>query len=105
MTATPTFLILPYICWKRGKFYQKVDKNFTSQECPNCHQKTGKKSLNQRLHNCQFCGYQENRDIASAKVIKNRGLIAVGQPVIQNACGDGLAGLLRSNLYELVKSL
>jgi putative transposase len=93
--------ILPYICWKRGKFYQKVDKNFTSQECPNCHQKTGKKSLNQRLHNCQFCGYQENRDIASAKVIKNRGLIActersgsaVGQPVIQNACGDGLTGI------------
>jgi len=78
-------VMLPYICWKRGKFYQKVDKNFTSQECPNCHQKTGKKSLNQRLHNCQFCGYQENRDIASAKVIKNRGLIAVGQPVIQNA--------------------
>jgi putative transposase len=77
--------ILPYICWKRGKFYQKVDKNFTSQECPNCHQQTGKKKLSERLHNCQFCGYQENRDIASAKVIKNRGLIAVGQPVIQNA--------------------
>lgn len=105
--------ILPYICWKRGKFYQKVDKNFTSQECPNCHQQTGKKSLNQRLHHCQFCGYQENRDVASAKVIKNRGLIActersrsaVGQPVIQNACRDGLTGIKQLNLFDLVKSL
>jgi putative transposase len=97
--------ILPYTCWKRRKFYQKVDKNFTSQECANCHQKTGKKQLSERLHHCQFCGYQENRDIASAKVIKNRGLIAVGQPVIQNACGDGLTGVKQLNLFDLVKSL
>lgn len=28
--------ILPYICWKRGKYYAKVDNNYTSQECPSC---------------------------------------------------------------------
>ncbi len=35
--------ILPFVCWKRGKFYLKVNKNGTSQECPNCGSKTGKK--------------------------------------------------------------
>jgi putative transposase len=87
--------ILPYISWKRNKFYLKVNKNGTSQECPKCHKLTGKKKLNQRLHDCQFCKHQENRDIAAAKVIQYRGKIAVGQSVMisENACGDGLAGV------------
>ncbi|MBE9204345.1 transposase [Synechocystis salina LEGE 06099] len=95
--------ILPYISWKRGCFYLKVDKNGTSQQCPNCYQATGKKKLSQRLHNCQFCGHTENRDTASAKVIEYRGKIAVGQSVIQNACGDVLTGVKQLTLFALVK--
>jgi hypothetical protein len=46
------------------------------------------------------------RDIASAKVIKNRGLVAVGQPVNQKkACGDVLAGITELSLFDLAKSL
>lgn len=97
--------ILPFICWKRGKFYLKVNKDGTSQECPQCGSKTGKKKLSERTHRCQFCGHTESRDLASAKVIKNRGLIAVGQPVNQNACGDGLAGVRQLSLFDLAKSL
>ncbi len=73
------------------------------EQCPDA--PVGKVSLSERVHRCQFCGYQEQRDVASAKVIKNRGLIAVGQPVIQNACGDVLTGVKQLNLFNLVKSL
>jgi putative transposase len=66
---------------------------------------TGKKKLNQRIHNCQFCGHIENRDTASAKVIEYRGNTAVGQPVSQNACGDVLTGIKQLTLFDLVKSL
>ncbi|MGB3514513.1 MAG: transposase [Microcoleaceae cyanobacterium] len=72
--------ILPYICWKRGKYYAKVDKNYTSQECPKCGNRQ-KKKLSNRKHICSSCGYQKNRDVAAAKVIRNRGLIAVGHTV------------------------
>ncbi|WP_255502859.1 RNA-guided endonuclease TnpB family protein [Okeania sp. KiyG1] len=57
--------ILPYICWIRGKYYAKVDKNYTSQECPKCGHRN-KKKLSQRNHNCSNCGYQINRDIVAA---------------------------------------
>jgi putative transposase len=97
--------ILPYVCWKRSKYYFKVDKDGTSQECPNCHQNTGKKELSLRLHSCQFCGYTEQRDVASAKVIKNRGLIAVGHTVNKNAGRDGLTGVADQISVNLVKSL
>ncbi len=96
--------ILPFVAWKRGKFYLKVDKNGTSQECPKCHQVTGKKKLKDRLHICQFCGHIESRDTASAKIIMQRGITAVGHTVGKNACGDGLAGIRQSNLPNLVKS-
>ena len=80
--------ILPFICWKRGKYYLKVDKDYSSQECPNCRLFTGKKLLSQRLHSCPYCHVQLPRDIASAKIIEQRGKSAVGQPVVKNACGD-----------------
>ncbi|AFZ46869.1 transposase IS891/IS1136/IS1341 family [Cyanobacterium stanieri PCC 7202] len=97
--------ILPYVCWKRSKFYLKVDKNGTSQECSNCGNHTGKKHLGERVHNCQFCGYTAPRDVVSAKVIRNRGLIAVGHIVNQNAYGDVLTGIGQGNLLNLVKCL
>ncbi|MGK7920196.1 MAG: RNA-guided endonuclease InsQ/TnpB family protein [Trichodesmium sp.] len=94
--------ILAYICWKRGKYYLKVDKNYTSQECPLCGH-IQKKKLTERNHNCSNCGYHINRDIAAAKVIRKRGLKAVGHTVNQNTCGDGLAGV-QLNLFDLLPS-
>jgi putative transposase len=96
--------ILPFVCWKRGKFYLKVNKNGTSQECSNCGRHTGKKQLNVRLHSCQYCGYQKPRDVVSAVVIRNRGLIAVGHTVSQIACSDVLTGI-NPDLVNLVKCL
>ena len=81
-------VILPWVCWKRGKGYLKVDARGTSQECPDCghvHQK----ALSDRQHNCVSCGALMPRDIASAIVIKQR---AVGRTVQEKACGDGLSG-------------
>ncbi len=120
--------ILPFIAWKTGVYYQKVDKDFTSQECPNCGLPTGKKSLSQRVHNCQYCGLTLDRDVAAAKVIERRGKIAVGQPVInlgarlpsnggsltaceaagshhKNTCGDRGAGVEQLTLFNLVTGL
>lgn len=97
--------ILPYVCWKRSKFYLKVNKDGTSQECSNCGNHTGKKQLSERAHSCQSCGYTAPRDVVSAEVIRNRGLMAVGHTVIQNACGDVLTGFRRSDLTKLVKCL
>ncbi len=102
------FNILAYICWKRDVYFLKVNKDYTSQICPNCNTQTGKKNLSNRVHNCPNCGYQTNRDVAASQVIRNRGLthlesqsrwkadlkglIAVGQPVNKNAFGDVLSG-------------
>ena len=95
--------ILPFVAWKKGVYYQKVDKNFTSQTCPNCQLPTGKKSLNQRIHNCQYCNIVMDRDIASAKVIEQRGRVAVGQPASQKiACGERGAGIEQLTLFDLV---
>ncbi len=41
-----------------------------SQTCPKCgHQK--KKSLSERVHKCENCGFTTNRDTAAAIVIEN----------------------------------
>lgn len=80
------FNILSYISWKRGKYFGKVDKNGTSQICPNCDAHTGKKTLDVRIHSCSECGYTTNRDVAASQVIRNRGINAVGQTVSENAC-------------------
>ncbi|MDB9507252.1 transposase [Microcystis aeruginosa CS-338/01] len=97
--------ILPFVIWKRGKYYLKVDKNGTSQECPNCGAITGKKALSERVHRCDSCGHIEPRDTASAEVIENRGKNAVGLTVLENARGGDLTGIDRLNQVDLVKSL
>ena len=96
--------ILPYIAWKLGKFYLKVSKDLTSQTCPNCLQLTGKKSLDVRIHHCQHCGYEQDRDVAAAMIVEYRGNIAVGHTVNKNACGDGLTGAFEGDLLSLVKN-
>ena len=98
--------ILSYVCFKRGVYFDKVDKNYTSQECPKCGHNCGKKTLSNRVHKCPKCGYENHRDIASSEVIRNRGLNAVGQSVFQNACGEVLTGIREVQyLCGLVKTL
>ena len=97
--------ILPFICWKRGKFYLKVNKDFTSSECSNCGKHTGKKQLSQRIHSCQYCFHTESRDTNSAKIIMKRGQVAVGHIVNQNAWGDDATGFGQLSLSELVGNL
>lgn len=61
----------------------------TSQICPNCNYHTGKKELSQRIHWCGECGYEIDRDVASAQVVRQRGLAAVGHTV--QMLGEGLS--------------
>jgi putative transposase len=84
--------ILEWVCFRRDVYFAKVDKNGTSQTCPNCGAHTGKKTLDIRVHSCPECGYTTKRDIAAAQEVKNRGIKAVGQIVSENVCGDGLTG-------------
>jgi putative transposase len=85
--------ILGWICKKRGVYFAKVDPRGTSQTCPNCGVVTGKKMLSERVHKCPECGYQTHRDVAAAQVIRNRGVLAVGQTVSQIAFGGVLSGV------------
>jgi putative transposase len=94
------FNILSWVCWKTDTYFAKVDKNYTSQICPNCGAHTGKKTLDIRVHSCPECGYTTHRDVAAAQVIRNRGIdevlsagafrhleraVAVGQTVLEIA--------------------
>lgn len=81
--------ILPWVCLRRNKGYVKIPASGTSQECPDCGA-TVQKLLSDRWHQCS-CGSSKPRDVASGQVIRNR---AVGRTVQQNACGDGLAGVI-----------
>ena len=94
--------ILQWVCWKRGVYFAKVDKDYTSQVCPQCDAHTGKKELSIRIHACSECGYTVHRDVAAAQIVRNRGISGVGRilDTKENACGDGLTGTGNS----LVKS-
>jgi putative transposase len=111
--------ILSWACWKQGVYFEKVNKDYTSQVCPNCDTHTGRKKLDDRVHSCPECGYTTHRDVAAAQVIRNRGLsclaFRIGEPdgreplsaegrsvdIKEIACGGGLTGTGNS----LVKSL
>lgn len=89
--------ILEWVCFKRDIFFAKVDKNYTSQQCPECGTHTGKKGLDERIHSCPVCFYTTSRDIASAQVIRNRGIELVSESghdleVKEIACGGDAAG-------------
>jgi putative transposase len=68
--------MLEYKAVEAGSQVIKVDPRYTSQTCPGCG-KIQKKTLAERLHECS-CGYQEQRDIAAAKIILSRGLATLG---------------------------
>jgi putative transposase len=89
------FNILEYVCSKTDTYFAKVNKDYTSQTCPNCGTHTGKKELNVRVHQCPECGYVQDRDVAAAEVIRNRGLelnTAVGIPVVKQPSNGVLSG-------------
>jgi putative transposase len=86
------FNILQYVCSITDTYFQKVDKNYTSQTCPNCGTHTGKKELNVRVHKCSECGYEQDRDIAAAEVVRNRGISAVGTTVVKQPSNGVLSG-------------
>ena len=65
--------ILKYVCKIRGKYFGLVDHRGTSQTCPNCRAEV-RKTLVLRVHNCPECGYECDRDVASAQEICNRGI-------------------------------
>ncbi len=96
--------ILQWVCKKTDTYFAKVDKDYTSQICPRCDTYTGKKSLDVRIHQCNNCGYTNNRDVVASEVILKRGLGAVGLIVsLEKMSGGGdLTGA--SGNSSLVKS-
>ena len=88
--------ILSQCCFKRGVYFQKVPAAGTSQTCPKCLKETGKKKLSKRVHKCQHCGYTCDRDVAAARIIEIRGLVAVGRTVVKLSEG-------KANIPEDVK--
>ena len=73
-------------------YFAKVDKDYTSQICPNCGTHTGKKDLSVRVHSCNECGYTQDRDVTASEVVRNRGLEAAGTTVYKQPSNGGLAG-------------
>jgi putative transposase len=90
--------ILQWVCWKEDVYFAKVNKNGTSQTCPNCSAYTGKKTLDIRLHHCNECGYTTTRDVAASQEIRNRGINAVGQTVVENVCELDATGSIGHNI-------
>jgi putative transposase len=86
--------IVKHVCWKRGKFFAEVDARGTSQQCPECGKEV-KKDLDVRIHDCPFCRYKTNRDVAAGQNIRNRGIkliSTVGQTGMETACAADLPG-------------
>ncbi len=79
--------ILEWVCFRRDVYFAKVNKNGTSQTCPNCGAHTGKKALDIRSHSCNECGYTTTRDVAASQEVRNRGVSALGHSVLENVCG------------------
>ncbi|MEQ9550522.1 MAG: transposase [Coleofasciculus sp. G3-WIS-01] len=73
--------IVEYLCSKRGKFFGEVNHRGTSQECPECGSQV-RKNLSVRVHECPHCQYRVDRDVASGKVIRNRGLASIKEKIV-----------------------
>ncbi|MBE9221187.1 transposase [Cyanobacterium stanieri LEGE 03274] len=96
--------ILAHVAKKRDVYLLKVNKDYTSQTCPNCGTLTGKKPLNERVHHCSECGFTCDRDYASSLVIEQRGLIAVGQMVLQSVEDNGIGAVEKSTARATQRS-
>lgn len=82
--------ILEYVCCQRGVYFARVDAKGTSQTCPICETYTGLKTLAERVHKCNECGYETDRDVAAAQVVVKRGLVAVGHTGLKLVEGNCL---------------
>ena len=86
--------LIKYKVTEAGGFYVEVPtrKVKPSQTCPNCgHQK--KKTLAERVHHCDNCDYECDRDVAAAKVMLDyaRGMERASTDVDENTstyCGS-----------------
>lgn len=96
--------ILAHVAKKRDVYLLKINKDYTSQTCPNCGTLTGKKPLNERVHHCSECGFTCDRDYASSLVIEQRGLIAVGQTVLQSVEDNGIGAVEKSTARATQRS-
>lgn len=63
--------ILTYVSKQQGVYVAQVNHKGTSQTCPNCRIEV-RKELKHRWHSCPECGYEADRDVASAQEICNR---------------------------------
>ena len=90
--------ILKWVCWKTDTYFAKVNKDGTSQTCPNCGAHTGKKTLDVRTHHCEECNYTTTRDVAASQEVRNRGLSALGHSVVQNVCGLDATGSIGNSI-------
>ena len=63
-------------------YFALVDARGTSQTCPSCGADTGRKELSERVHKCDACNYETDRDVAAAQVVMQRGCTAVGQTAV-----------------------
>jgi putative transposase len=91
--------VLPWVCFKRGVYYGKVDLKGTSQTCPDCGAKV-KKDLSVRIHHCHECGSVKPRDVAAGQVICARGLSGV-----EIASGAEVSGALETVSRQLAMKL
>jgi putative transposase len=91
--------VLPWVCFKRGVYYGKVDPNGTSQTCPDCGARV-QKDLSVRIHECHECGSVKPRDVAAGQVICARGLSGV-----EIASGAEVSGALEAVSRQLAMKL
>lgn len=100
--------ILEWEAKKHQIYFARVNPDGTSQTCPKCNTHTGKKELSERVHRCGECGYQTDRDHASAEVIRLRGLELIstqGLWGMENAYAVGLPGAESPQSRSEAKSL
>jgi putative transposase len=90
--------ILEWVCFRRDVYFAKVNKDGTSQTCPNCGAHTGKKTLDIRFHYCNQCKYTTKRDVAASQEVRNRGISALGHSVLENVCGLEATGSIGHNI-------
>jgi putative transposase len=91
--------VLPWVCFKRGVYYRKVDAHGTSQTCPDCGARCAK-DLSVRIHVCPECRSVKPRDVAAAQVICARGLSGV-----EIASGAEVSGALETVSRQLATKL
>lgn len=88
--------LLEWVAKKHQLLFARVNPDGTSQTCPKCKTHTGKKELIRRVHKCDVCGYETERDHAASEVIRLRGLdnlSTVGLTGIETAYAVGLPGI------------